>query len=209
MNNSKMRTESYGQLSEFSIVDRLGIYLSEQMVKKYFRSLKKPDIVMLDLGCGYHARLLKRLAPLVSFGYGVDVAVCQEAKAINNLKIYEGSIENSFSKFNDSFFDFILMISVLEHTNDPFFVLSQCRRILKNGGILLINVPTWRGKFFLEASAFKFKLSPELEVDDHKMYYDLRDLWPLIVKAGFRPSMIKMKYYKFGLNLFAACKNKI
>jgi len=69
---------------------------------------------------------------------------------------------------------------------------------------LLINVPTWRGKFFLEFSAFRLALSPKVEMDDHKMYYDKRDLWPLLVRVGFRPSRIALNYHKFGLNLFAA-----
>jgi hypothetical protein len=41
-------------------------------------------------------------------------------------------------------------------------------------------------------------------MDDHKMYYDKRDLWPLLVKAGFRPHDIRLRYHKLGLNLFAA-----
>jgi len=69
--------------------------------------------------------------------------------------------------------------------------------------MLMINVPTWRGKKFLEFSAFRLGLSPASEIDDHRMYYDGRDLWPLLVKGGFKPSLIQMRYHKFGLNLFA------
>ena len=38
------------------------------------------------------------------------------------------------------------------------------------------------------------------EMDDQKMYHDKRDL---LVRAGFRPSRIRLRYHKFGLNLFA------
>ena len=38
------------------------------------------------------------------------------------------------------------------------------------------------------------------------MYYDVRDLWPLLVAAGFRPSQIDCFSHKFGLNTFAVCK---
>ena len=51
-------------------------------------------------------------------------------------------------------------------------------------------------------SAFRLGTSPALEMDDHKMYYDARDLWPLLVRAGFKPSGIQLSYHKFGLNLF-------
>jgi hypothetical protein len=72
--------------------------------------------------------------------------------------------------------------------------------------VLLVNVPTWRGKFFLEFSAFRLGTSPALEMDDHKMYYDRRDLWPLLVRAGFKPSGIRLSYHKFGLNLFGTAQ---
>jgi hypothetical protein len=62
------------------------------------------------------------------------------------------------------------------------------------------------GKFFLEYSAFQLGLSPKEEMDDHKMYYDKRDLWPVLVKSGFFPSNIKMHYHKFHLNLFASAR---
>jgi SAM-dependent methyltransferase len=97
----------------------------------------------------------------------------------------------------------VLLISVLEHLREPLAALESARRLLRPGGRLLINVPTWRGKTWLEFSAFRLGLSPKVEIDDHKMYYDQRDLWPLLVRAGFRPSDIRLRYHKFGLNLFA------
>ena len=75
--------------------------------------------------------------------------------------------------------------------------------MLRRGGVLLVNVPTWTGKAFLELSAFRLGLSPACEMDDHRMYYGRRDLWPLLVRAGFRPSQIRMGYHKLGFNLFA------
>jgi len=84
--------------------------------------------------------------------------------------------------------------------------LSSCKELLAPDGVILINVPTWFGKFFLEYAAFKLNLSPKEEMDDHKMYYNKSDLWPLIVASGFLPSKIKLTYHKFGLNLFAVIR---
>jgi hypothetical protein len=70
----------------------------------------------------------------------------------------------------------------------------------------LFNVPSWRGKWFLEYSAFRLGLSPKDEIDDHKTYYDVKDFWPLLVRAGFRPSGIRCFSHKFGLNTFAVCR---
>ena len=66
------------------------------------------------------------------------------------------------------------------------------RRILRPGGVCLVNVPSWRGKWFLELSAFRLGLSPADEMNDHKTYYDPRDLWPMLVRAGFRPQDIQV-----------------
>ena len=45
--------------------------------------------------------------------------------------------------------DVVLLISsVLEHLREPQAALGAVRRVLRPGGMLLINVPTWRGKFF-------------------------------------------------------------
>ena len=50
---------------------------------------------------------------------------------------------------------------------------------------------------------------PALEMDDHKNYYDERELWPLLVRAGFKPSRIRLHYHKFGLNLFGAVQRSL
>ena len=43
-------------------------------------------------------------------------------------------------------------------------------------------------------------------MDDHKAYYDPRDLWPMLVEAGFKPRNISCFRHKFGLNTFAVCR---
>lgn len=66
----------------------------------------------------------------------------------------------------------------------------------------MINVPTWFAKPVLEFSAFRLGTSPRIEMEDHKMYYDKRMLWPLLVQAGFKPSQIKLRYRNFRMTLW-------
>jgi hypothetical protein len=40
-------------------------------------------------------------------------------------------------------------------------------------------------------------------MDDHEMYYDKQNLWPLLVYAGLKSRKISFRYIKFGLDLFA------
>jgi SAM-dependent methyltransferase len=133
----------------------------------------------------------------------VDFQIAPELKTREKFEFHQGTIEEILPKLESETFDVVMLISVLEHLMEPQFVLESAWRLLKPSGLLLVNVPTWVGKWFLELSAFRLGLSPKVEIDDHKMYYGKRDLWPMLVHAGFKPSQIRMHYHKFGLNLFA------
>jgi hypothetical protein len=69
---------------------------------------------------------------------------------------------------------------------------------------LLVSVPTWLDKRVLEFVAFRLHINP-YEIEDHKRYYTRRDLWTMLRSAGFLPSRIGCRRYKFGLAIFASC----
>ena len=198
-----IRSHSYGERG-VTPVDRLGVYLSRRAIERTLGG--RSGLTALDLGCGYHATLLRALRPRLSHGVGVDVRIADDARAVTGLSFLESSIEEALPGLEDESFDLIMLTSVLEHLWEPLPVLEHCLRISRPGAAVLINVPTWRGKAFLEFSAFRLGTSPADEMDDHKMYYDRRDLWPLLVRAGFKPSHLRLKYHKFGLNLFAVAR---
>jgi len=195
------RIESYGQ-KKLTFVDRFGVWLSQRAISRELPD--RPNLEVLELGCGFRASQLVALEPRLRRGVGVDFQIDPQLSGRHNLTFYQGTIEEALPKLQAQTFDVILVISVLEHLSDPLLVIESVRGLLKPSGVLLINVPTWRGKGFLEFFAFRLGLSPKIEMDDHKMYYDKRDLWPLLIRAGFKPSLIKLRYHKFGLNLFAA-----
>ena len=203
MTASARRDHSYGARG-LTLADRLGVYLSTRAIRREVAGRR--ELVALDLGCGYHATHLRLLRPVLAEGLGVDVEISPDAKAQPGLTLIESPIEAALAGLPAARCDLILMISVLEHLWDPQAVLEECRRVLKMDGRILVNVPTWLGKRALEWSAFRLGTSAPDEVDDHKMYYDRRDLWPLLVRAGFKPRHIRMRYHKFGLNLFATAR---
>lgn len=196
------RTEqSYGQ-NGLTFLDRLGVWLSQRAIRRHLP--KRSNLEVLDLGCGYNATELIGLGPFLKRGVGVDFQLAPELQGLAHYNFHEGSIEDVLPRLKEEKFDVVLLVSVLEHLSAPDVILGSAREMLKPSGVLIVNVPTWRGKAFLELSAFRLGLSPEIEMDDHKMYYDKRDLWPLLVRAGFKPSQIRLRYHKFGLNLLAA-----
>ena len=198
--------DSYGQHG-VTWIDRFGVWLSQRAIRKYLPAPQGLD--MLDLGCGYRATLLRSFTGEQKRLLGVDFQIAPEIKADPRLTFVEAAVEYAMPTFATATFDVVLLMSVLEHVWEPAEVLKQCHRVLRPRGVLLVNVPTWWGKFFLEFSAFTLGASPKLEMDDHKMYYDKRDLWPLLVAAGFKPSQIILRYHKFGLNLFARAQKEM
>jgi SAM-dependent methyltransferase len=200
---SRRADESYGQ-GKLSQVDRLGVWLSQRAISRYLP--KRNDLEVLELGCGYRATQLMALEPKLKRGIGVDFHIAPELQSLERYTFHEGAIEEILPKLESETLDVVMLISVLEHLAEPQFALQSAWRLLRPSGLLLINVPTWLGKRFLEFSAFRLGLSPKVEMDDHKMYYSKRDLWPILVRSGFKPSQIRLRYHKFALNLFAAAR---
>jgi 2-polyprenyl-3-methyl-5-hydroxy-6-metoxy-1,4-benzoquinol methylase len=202
---SERTQESYGQ-SKLSLVDRFGVWLSQRAIARELP--ERNDLEVLELGCGYRAAQLVALGHRLKRGVGVDFQVAPELASLEKFTFHQGTIEEVLPKLAPERFDAVLIISVLEHLRDPLSTLEAAYALLKPSGTLLVNVPTWRGKTFLEFSAFRLGLSPKVEMEDHKVYYDKRDLWPLLIQSGFKPSLIKLRYHKFGLNLFAVARRE-
>ena len=197
--------ESFGQHG-ITLVDRLGVWLSQRAIRRYLP--KRKGLEVLELGCGYRATQLVALGPILKHGIGIDFQISPDLHALEKFTFHEGTIEETLPSLQDESLDVVMLISVLEHLSDPRFALQASARLLRPGGVVLINVPTWLGKSFLEFSAFRLGLSPKVEMDDHKMYYNKRELWPLLIQAGFRPSQVHLRYHKLGLNLFAAARKR-
>ena len=198
-----MRERAYGQEYEPTIVDRFGVWLSGYQIRKHTGSFRGKRIG--DFGCGYHAAFVRSIVSEVEHAVLIDFALAPDIKKNPKITAIEGTLPETLAGIAGGSLDIILCVSVLEHLWNPLAMLEQCLRIVRPEGVCLFNVPSWRGKRFLEYSAFRLGLSPKDEMDDHKMYYDVKDLWPLLVRAGFLPSRIRCFPHKFGLNTFAVC----
>ena len=198
------RSGAYGQHRRLTPVDRFGIWLSGRALRKHVPSFTGKAIG--DFGCGYDARFVRSVLDEVGHATLVDVALAPDLKTDRRVTAIEGTLPDAVRAVEDDSLDVVLCISVLEHLWDPVSLLRELRRVAAPGAVCLVNVPSWRGKRFLEFSAFRLGLSPAEEIRDHKTYYDPGDLRPLLVEAGFQPADIECYKHKFGLNTFAACR---
>ncbi|MAE44858.1 MAG: hypothetical protein CMF63_07740 [Magnetovibrio sp.] len=197
------RQGSFGETRRKSWVDRFGIWLSARRIKASVNGVAGKRIA--DFGCGYHAEIGRSFLDSAGRLVLVDIALAADLKARPNVTAIEGRLPSALREIAGGSLDIIICNSVLEHLWMPLDTLGEIHRLLAPAGQCLLNVPSWRGKWFLEFSAYRLGLSPPEEMDDHKTYYDPKDLWPLLVKANFKPANIRCFKHKFGLNTFAIC----
>jgi SAM-dependent methyltransferase len=197
------QAQSYGQGYRLTPVERFGVWLSARQLRRYARFAGKR---VGDFGCGYQASFARTVLDQASHVSLIDVSLADDLKRHPKIRAMEGRLPESLAAIPSESLDVVLCVSVLEHLWEPVRALLEFRRVLAPGGVCLLNVPSWRGKRFLELAVFRMGLGRSSGIDDHKMYYDVRDLWPLLVQAGFRPSDIHCFTHKFGLNTFAVCK---
>ncbi|MCK5026105.1 MAG: methyltransferase domain-containing protein, partial [Nanoarchaeota archaeon] len=98
----------------------------------------------------------------------------------------------------DKSVDVIVSLAVLEHLENPLYILIELYRVLKEGGRIIITTPSPASKPILEFLAFNLKIISVEEIRDHKHYFNQKELRNIFKRAGFRD--IKIKSFQFGLN---------
>lgn len=198
------RPSSYGQFDRMTPVDRLGVWLSARQVRAKVGDVSGKRVG--DFGCGFHARLglelANRGADHVTL---IDVALADDLKQNPKITTIEGALPAAMGKVADGSLDVTLCISVLEHLWEAQAMLNELRRVTAPGGLCALSVPGWLDKPFLEFTAFRLGIQP-CEMDDHKRYYGIRDLWPMLRQAGFLPHAISCRRYKLATSVFAVCR---
>jgi SAM-dependent methyltransferase len=142
---------------------------------------------MIELGAGNCAMIAEVYRVFKKSGAANFVAVepYGEVKKIktslvldnlSDINIVKGKIEQIKQK--DKSFDFVLLMDVLEHVDNPEIAMKEVSRITKKGGNLIISVPNPN---YLKFFGKKFN-----EMIGHKRFYTKRILQNLVEKSGFR-----------------------
>jgi SAM-dependent methyltransferase len=195
---------AFGKGKPLSFAERAGVWLSGRRLRRSVGSFHGKRVG--DFGCGYNASFVRSILGEVQSAVLLDISLAQDLKIHQKVCPIEGRLPDAMSSVTSASLDVVLCVSLLEHLERPLDMLVELRRVTAPGGICLINVPNWLGKRFLEFSAFRLGTSEAEYIDDHKSYYDPRELWPLLVRAGFRPRNIRCYRHKLFLNTFAQCR---
>jgi SAM-dependent methyltransferase len=191
--------DAYGH-ERLTALEAFGMHLRRRSVVRHVRRSKPQS--MLDLGCGYRADLLAAMSKDVPKAVGVDLEIDLAHASAHGITAVQGEVVAMLDTFDAGSFAYITMLSVLEHLPNPQAALDGIHRVLAPGGTAVVHVPTWLGKPVLEALAFRRGISTE-SIDDHRSYYRIAELWPMVIAAGFRPRYTSMRYSLLGFALRA------
>jgi SAM-dependent methyltransferase len=204
MPSPHIRDKSYGQDYQLSILDRFGVWLSSRKIRSTVADLN--GLSVADFGCGFNASFIRSILADIKHAFVVDVSLADDLKRDSRISAIEGKLPDALKNLADQSIDLIVCNNVIEHLWAPLETLTEFNRLVAPGGYVFINVPSWRGKWALELAAFRLGMAPASEMNDHKMYFDVNDIWPLLVRAGFIPQYIRVGKHKFGFNTYAICR---
>ena len=140
---------------------------------------------LLDVGCG-DGIFLERARDRGFEVYGVEPS--KKASSIglsNQLEIFHGTLNNFISQ-NDKLFDVVHLKNVLEHVNNPIQVLEQCGELLKEDGILYIEVPNDYNLFQLFGVWINKERKSWICIPDHINYFNFHSLSKLLSKNKYK-----------------------
>ncbi len=153
---------------------RFGIGL---LLKQYLDEVSTERRV-LSVGSGHRSELefLTRYGRVI--GIDKDKDVVGRLHGIEGVEeLYHASVEKM--PFEDSMFDAIFILDVLEHVEDDKSGMRELRRVLKPGGILVVTVP-----------AFQWLWTRADEQLHHFRRYRKKTLLRLFAESDFEPMRV-------------------
>nr|MDO8080261.1 methyltransferase domain-containing protein [Candidatus Freyarchaeota archaeon] len=113
---------------------------AQAIIKPMLKILQEEgkELKVLDVGCG-DGTVSEEIIKLGNEVWGIDKnpeALKEAGK--RGVKVFEGDLEKSLP-FENNFFDVIWCLRTIEHVYYTEHLLSECHRILKPNGILIIT----------------------------------------------------------------------
>src|SRR6185437_11958409 len=156
--------------------------------------LSPPPLRLLDVGCSSGA-LLAVAAKLGFSPSGVEIASkAAETAQRAGFEVFCGMLHEA--RFADEAFDVITAFELIEHLNAPLLLLSECHRILKPEGVLILNTPnagSWTAGVMRECWD-GFNLS---SMGGHVSFFSPRSLANLVGQCGFRVERLETRRVRF------------
>lgn len=173
--------ESYSDLAE-----KRAPYFRDRVkkIEKYF--INHMGLKILELGAAT-GEFVNEALLLGHKAIGIEPSI--ESREIA-LKLYGVElVDAKLDQFPDFEFDVIHMNHVFEHLSYPFEVLADCNRLLKENGLIVIEVPQ---QIYNDLDRLKkiigLKKTPKFDVYSlhHTYFYTPHSIASLLYKAGYK-----------------------
>ena len=153
----------------------------------------------LDVGCNTGPMLI----PLRQRGYdvvGIDIStddvrqaeqyLCERGLPSRGLSVGDGTR----LPFRDQSFELVLLIDILEHTDHPERIVSEARRILVPGGIVIATVP-WAYHPYVRYTWLRKLLSSRKTIDEHPDAPFELEMLQSLFPAEFQPLVYRLVFH--------------
>lgn len=152
-------------------------------VEKSFHGIQQLDILDIGAATGDFVYLASKRGHRTK---GIELSEDARNKALQKYGIQLDA--GALSQYVDGSFDVIHMNHVLEHMPNPFDTLASCSQLLREGGLLVIEIPQ---QFFNDLDRTKrlFFLSSQPKFNSyslhHTYFFSPNNISHLMEKAGF------------------------
>jgi len=165
----------------------------KKAIKKY--DLNTEKLKILDVGCGYGYWCHKLNENFDYEVLGMDLNMNKVLYGKNRLKLNFDFIENviedkDFITKNKNQFDIITCWHVLEHVYDPILFIKNILKLLKKGGVFIMELPNEDDELL--------SISPEysklIHFEDHCNYFNRETLKYLFKKCNIKEINYDIRY---------------
>jgi len=114
--------------------------LADWIISTFLNNVSGKEI--LEVGVGGEGGIISRLADANNvFGADVSESAIRNCQRMGlRVKLCDLNRENL--PYQDGSFDCVVALEVFEHFSNPQMALEEIRRVLRDGGLLLISIPT-------------------------------------------------------------------
>jgi len=148
-------------------------------------SIRRPSVC--DIGCG-SGSFLDTIKSSCAYVVGVDPSeISGNAVRARGIEFYSGTAEQLPAAVATRRFDVVSMFQSLEHCRDPRLSIMNAKRIVKPGGLIVVDVPN------MDCMGFRFYRQAWYHTDAgrHLHFFSARSLTSLFRSAGLVPFRVE------------------
>ncbi len=162
---------------------------------------------ILDIGCGSFPYFLAHTAFKEKFAVD-QLPMPTEAATGNQIEFFELDLNREPRlPFENDYFDAVSLLAVVEHLNPDSMaaLFTECRRVLRPGGIVVLTTPAAWADGLLHLMAQLNLVSAE-EIHEHAFAYTLPLIGWHFGQAGFEMKKLRFGYFELMMNMWATAE---